>query len=594
MDMIFKKPILSLILLVTSILPSSVALAKVLQLTPTLKNIAGYYQHPQVKELYLQMKISGNKLKQIRDWDGRELLLDPKSETEFSSPNGDYNLHFLKDGNNEISAVKIGQELWVKVAGYRPEKMPGLTVAQVSALLNEKAEKLVAAINANTDKRLVDYVNNNFSKKLKSTTQGDFLSRAKAAYRSTAGVKFDKRLYFNANALFAEYQYASADLNNVLEFSLKLDQKGKIKLYNSRVTYSQDPIKKLNTEQELIGDLDQTLKHLSQKDVFSGAVLFAKGDRVLYEYSTGLAIKKDGIKNNIDTKFNIGSINKMFTAVGVMQLVEQGKLNLNDPLSKFLDSTWIPTALADQIKVSQLLNHTAGVGDFFSEKMQAAPLSQFRTLEGYKPFVKLTKLEFEPGTSWSYSNSGMLLLGLIIEKVSGQNYFDYVKEHIYKIAGMESSAMRTFGGKEPGEPVEAQENKYLSNQAMGYIPTIDNTYILASSPIYTIGSAAGGGYSTVGDLHKFGIALLSGQLLSDSSRLKMFKDELGIGYGYGFQLSGSPKLEVVGHSGGAPGVNAVSYYFPETGYMIVVLSNYDRGAADLGEYMLNQVKSIVK
>lgn len=593
--MIYKKTLFSLFLLILSISSCSfVALAKVAQLVPSLKGMEGYYQHPQVKELYLQMKVTGNKLKQIRDWDGRELLLAAKSETEFSSPNGDYSLNFLRNSDHEVAAVKIAQEVWVKVSGYTPEKMTGRTAVQITALLDQKAEKLVAAINSNSDKELINYVNANFSETLKSATQNEFLSRAKAAFRSTAGVQHHKRFYFNSDALFGEYQCASADLNNVLEFSLKLDKNGKIKLFNSRVAYSEDPIKKVKTEQELIVDLGQTLKHLSEKDVFSGAVLFAKGEQVLFEYAAGSAIKEEGIKNTNDTKFNIGSTNKMFTAVAIMQLVGQGKLDLNDRLSKYLDSTWMPSSLADQIKISQLLNHSAGAGDFFSEKIQAAPLSQFQTLEGYKPYVKLSQLEFEPGTSWSYSNSGMLLLGAVIEKVSEQNYFDYVNEHIYKAAGMESSALRTFGGKEPGSAVEAEGNKRLTNQAMGYIPKIDGTYDLSVNPIYTIGSPAGGGYSTVGDLHKFGIALLSGKLLPDSVKLKMFKDELGRGYGYGFQLSGSPDTEVVGHSGGAPGVNAESYFFPETGYMVVVLSNYDRGAADLGQYLLYQVKSIVK
>ncbi|MCX2453720.1 serine hydrolase [Pedobacter sp. PLR] len=591
--MIYKKPLYTLFLLLPLTFAScAVTFAQEKPSFPILKNADGYYQHPELKELYLQMKVSGNKLTQIKDWDGKEMLLDQQSDTRFSDAKGSYSLSFLKNSNNEISTLKIGQELWTKIPGYAPEKMPALTSTQVSAMLDQKAEQLVAAINSNSLIALTNFVNANFSATLKSAIQDNFLFRAKNAWRATGGVKFHKRLYFNANAFFGEYQYASEDLNNEFEFSLKLDQEGKIKLFNSRVVYSQDPVKKVSNVEALVADLDQTLKRLAQKDAFSGAVLLAKGDRILYESATGSAIKEEGVRNTLTTKFNLGSMNKMFTAVGIMQLVEQGKLNLNDPVAKFLDSTWLPAALADQIKVSHLLNHSAGVGDFFTEKFLEAPVAQFRTLEDYKPYVKVNKLEFEPGTSWAYSNSGMLLLGAIIEKVSGQNYFDYVQENIYKVAGMEASALRTFGGKEPGEANPDGGTK--TKQAVGYLPKIDGSYEAVSNSAFTTCSPAGGGYSTVADLHKFGVALLSGKLLTDSSKHKMFKDELGKSYGYGFQLSGSTEKQVVGHGGGAPGVNAVTYIFPDSEYIIVVLSNYDRGAAELGEYLLNQLKSIVK
>lgn len=591
--MIYKKPLYTLFLLLPLTFANcAVAFAQEKPSFPPLKTADGYYQHPELKELYLQMKVSGNKLTQIKDWDGKEIMLDQQSDTSFSDPTGSYSLSFLKNSNNEVSKLKIGKELWTKVPGYTPEKMPALSDTKVSEMLDQKAEQLVAAINSNSLEVLTNFVNANFSAALKSSMQDKFLFRAKNAYRVTGGVKFHKRLYFNANAFFGEYQYASEDLNNELEFSLKLDQEGKIKLYNNRVVYSQDPVKKVSNAEALVADLDQTLKRLAQKGVFSGAVLLAKGDRILYESATGSAMKADGIKNTLTTKFNLGSMNKMFTAVGIMQLVEQGKLSLNDHVSKFLDSTWLPAPLADQIKVSHLLNHSAGVGDFFSEKFMEAPVAQFRSLEGYKPYVKVSKLEFEPGTSWAYSNSGMLLLGAIIEKVSGQNYFDYVQENIYKPAGMEASALRTFGGKEPS--LANPDGGTKTNQAVGYLPKIDGSYEAVSNSAFTTGSPAGGGYSTVDDLHRFGVALLSAKLLKDSSKQKMFKDELGQSYGYGFQLSGSTEKQVVGHAGGAPGVNAVTYIFPDSEYIIVVLSNYDRGATELGEYLLNQLKSIVK
>nr|WP_255431026.1 serine hydrolase domain-containing protein [Pedobacter sp. N36a] len=237
--------------------------------------------------------------------------------------------------------------------------------------------------------------------------------------------------------------------------------------------------------------------------------------------------------------------------------------------------------MANKIQVRHLLNHSSGLGDFFSNAFKEDATVDFQSLESYKKYLNQAQLQFEPGTSWFYSNTGMLLLGGIIEKVSGQNYFDYIEKNIYSVAGM------TASGLEAEKGVEA-------NQAIGYIPKLDGSYEPNLNSAFTRASPAGGGYSTIADLHKFGQALLSGKLLNDSSMQKMFKDELGRQYGYGFQIWDTPGKHVVGHSGGAPGVSAVAYLFPETGYMVIILSNYDRGSADLGEYLLNSLKFIGK
>ena len=542
----------------------------------------GYYQHPQIKELYLKLSVSAGKLHQIREWDGRELWLEQQSAIHFTNADGSYVLSFSTDSSKQVNAVKIGQEIWNKVPAYVPEQITGLNQQQAREILDEQAEEFVKAINANSAPVMAKYLEDNFSAVFKSSSKNEQLSRMQGIYRSTGGVKLLKNLYFNADAFFGEYQYLSEDLNNVYEFSIKLDNSHKVKLYNGRVFFNPELIRKPKSEQAFITDLDQTLKRLAQKDIFSGAVLLAKGDKVLYQYACGSAIKEPDFKNTNTTRFNIGSMNKMFTAVGVMQLIEKGKLHLNDPVSKFLDSTWLPLALSSKIQIQHLLNHSSGLGDFFNKAMQEdADATNFQTLEGYKKYLKQPQLNFEPGTSWSYSNSGMLLLGAIIEKVSGQNYFEYVDENIYKVAGMTNSNPKL-------------ENGVSGKQALGYIPGTDGGYVSNLNSAFTRPSPAGGGYSTTGDLHKFGTALLSGKLLTDSSRQKMFKDELGMHYGYGFQIWDTPGKQVVGHSGGAPGLSAVAYLFPETRYMIIILSNYDRGSADLGEYLLNQVKFIGK
>ncbi|MBC8985326.1 serine hydrolase [Pedobacter sp. N36a] len=287
---------------------------------PILKSAEGYYQHPQIKELYLKMVVSGHKLHQIREWDGRELWLVQQTASDFSDAGGKYKLSFSRNNSNAIDAVTIGQEVWKKIPAYVPEKVTGLHQEQVRAILDEQADKLIQAINANSLAVREKYLQDNFSAALQSSSKNEMPARMLAVYRSTGGVKYLKNIYFNADAFFGEYQYLSEDLNNVYEFSIKLDKQQKVKLYNGRVFFNPDLMRKPDTEKTLLANLDITLKQLAQKDVFSGTVMLAKGGQVLYKYTCGSATKQPDLKNTADTRFNIGSMNKMFTAVGVMQL----------------------------------------------------------------------------------------------------------------------------------------------------------------------------------------------------------------------------------------------------------------------------------
>src|SRR5262249_4825572 len=142
--------------------------------------------------------------------------------------------------------------------------------------------------------------------------------------------------------------------------------------------------------------------------------------------------------NRIDTKFNLGSMNKMFTAVAIAQLVERGKLSFDDPLSKFLPD-FPDKESAEKIKIKQILTHTAGLGGYFSQKFIESSRDRFRTVDDMMKLAKEEKLQFEPGSKWQYSNTGFLVLGAVVEKVSGQSYYDYVRENIYRPAGMTNS-----------------------------------------------------------------------------------------------------------------------------------------------------------
>lgn len=539
-----------------------------------LNDFTGYYQSQQLKALYIHFIVSGNTLKQIREWDGREVSLDQQSEMAFANKENHLEISFSKDSAGKVREVKIGGESWIKDKGYVPEKMQ-IDSLEAKLALDKKANALVAAINSNSADILAKFIDENFSQSLKESLADKFIRDAGSIFRFTAGLSYYKNLYHNHQAFYSEYQYKSDLLNNIYQFSLKLDKDHKIKLYNDRIT-SPPATDKASKPENLSKKLEKTFKALTEKDIFSGAVLVAKGNDILFTYASGEANKKSHVKNTLDTRFNLGSMNKMFTALSIMQLVEAGKINLTDPVSKYLDTTWLPKPIADQVNIHHLLSHSSGMGDFFTKAFEDTALSELLTLDGYKRFVKTDQLDFKPGTDWSYSNAGMVLLGAVIEKVSGMGYFDYVSENIYKPSGMVSAYDQKIAG-----------NK--ANLALGYIPQGNNSYASNLNSAFTRSSPAGGGYSTVRDLHKFAMALISGKLVADSTKTKMFKDYFGKQYGYGFQLWGSAETKVIGHSGGAPGVSAIAYIFPDSGYIVTVLSNYDRGAAYTGEFILNEI-----
>jgi len=226
-------------------------------------------------------------------------------------------------------------------------------------------------------------------------------------------------------------------------------------------------------------------------DGFSGVVLVAKDGKPVLERASGFANRGLEVKNRIDTKFNLGSINKTFTKLAIAQLLEAGKLSLDDKLGKFLPD--FPNAdAAAKVTVAHLVEMKSGISDFFGREFEATPKDRIRKLVDYLPFFASKPLAFEPGAAEAYSNGGYLTLGLIIEKMSGQTYYDYVRDHIFQPAGMTDT--------------DAFElDAVVSNLAVGYVrKTRSNIYSLPAR-----GSSAGGGYSTAPDLLKYAEAVVA-------------------------------------------------------------------------------------
>lgn len=328
---------------------------------------------------------------------------------------------------------------------------------------------------------------------------------------------------------------------------------------------------------EMAADLEGFAKKLADADVFSGSILLAKNGQVIYRGAFGMANKDFDVPNRIDTKFNLGSMNKMFTAVAIAQLVERGKLSYDDPLSKFIPD-FPNVEAAKKIQIKHLLSHTAGLGGYFSPRYSSMSRAKLRNLNDMMALAREDEkdIQFEPGSKWQYSNTGMMILGKVIEIVSGQSYFDFVRANIHQPAGMINTDCYEL-------------DKVNANLAVGYEKEYTDNGIRWSNNIFEHvmrGGPQGGGYSTVEDLLRFDQALRSGKLISAESLriLTSPKPELNSPrYGYGFfaSVDGGP----TGHSGGFTGISSNLSMYLSSGWTAVVMSNYGRAAQPISEKM---------
>jgi D-alanyl-D-alanine carboxypeptidase len=316
------------------------------------------------------------------------------------------------------------------------------------------------------------------------------------------------------------------------------------------------------TEAAALAALSARADEMVKNDQFSGAVLVARNGKVLLQKAWGRANRETGAANTLDTQFRMGSMNKMFTSVATLQLVEAGKLALNDPIGKHL-TDYPNKDLASKVTVRHLLTHTGGTGDIFGPEFEQNRL----TLREHGDYVKLygaRALTHEPGAEHRYSNYGFVLLGALIEKVSGMSYYDYVRAKVFQPAGMTSTD-------------SLPETEKVLNRAMGYMRG-ESGWVANTDTLPWRGTSAGGGYTTVEDLLRFAQALESGKLISKAMLAEATKSQAE-GYGYGFGTQGEGAMKSYGHGGGAPGMNGDLRVFPQSGYVLVSLANVDPPAA---------------
>jgi D-alanyl-D-alanine carboxypeptidase len=275
----------------------------------------------------------------------------------------------------------------------------------------------------------------------------------------------------------------------------------------------------------------------------------------------------------------------MFTGVATMQLVQAGKLKLDDPMGKYL-TDYPNKELAAKVTIGELLTNTGGTGDIWGPEYDKHRL-ELRTHQDYINLYGNRPLRFEPGSRWEYSNYGFILLGAVIEKASGESYYDYVREHIYLPAGM------TATGSEP-------EDSPVPNRSIGYTKIGAGMRTDASHPttgnLSYRGTSAGGGYSTVGDLLAFANALQENKLL-DPQFTKLLttakvKNPFGFdAYSFGVQVMNG--VQCFGHNGASPGTNGDLEICRNSTYTVIALTNIDPPAAEqASQFVINRLSSL--
>ncbi len=299
------------------------------------------------------------------------------------------------------------------------------------------------------------------------------------------------------------------------------------------------------SKDDFISKVSHTLDSLAALDEFSGVVAIAKDGEIVFEGAYGFADREAQIPNTVETAFNIGSINKAFTTIAIRQLAAEGKLDLDSTLINYWPD-YPNQEVARSVTIRQLVRHQSGIGGNIFDEPEGGDRLDIRHNRDFVQLFVDNPLEFTPGSDQRYSNAGYVVLGEVIERVSGQDYYEYVEEHIYRPAGM-TETKHIFRDQLDGNVAIGY---YRPEDALEGSPLECNTLLLPGR-----GSAAGGGYSTAHDLLRFVQALRERKI-----------------------PEGPPPG--IGVAGGAPGINTVVDGDLPGGYDVVVLSNFSPPTAE--------------
>lgn len=313
---------------------------------------------------------------------------------------------------------------------------------------------------------------------------------------------------------------------------------------------------------------------LAAMDHYSGSLLIARDGQILLERHWGQADRENAVPADADTRYRHGSLDKSFTAIAALRLVEQGVWSLDTPLGEVLPD--YPNAAMREVTLRQLLAHRAGAGDIFGPEF----VTHRQDLRGPADYIRLygeRKPEFRPGSEFRYANYGFILIGAMLEKAHGRPYPEIIADEVFALAGM------TRSGAQP-------ESEAVDGRAVGY-QRRDLAWVSNADLLPWRGTPAGGGYSTARDLLAFAEALRGGRLIKPETLAQAttaVSDDAR--FGLGFMLTRPDEPKGYGHDGGAPGMSAYLRVFPQSGYVVIALSNLDPPRANwLADTFVNRM-----
>lgn len=304
---------------------------------------------------------------------------------------------------------------------------------------------------------------------------------------------------------------------------------------------------------------------LAEAGVFSGIVEIARGDVPIVTVSAGFANRETGREINGSTQFTIASMGKLFTAVAVGQLVDQGRIAFSDTVGRFFPE-YANETVRREVTVGMLLAHTAGMGDFLVRRSPKMMIQGVERAAEFIPLYENDEPQFEPGTEWAYSNAGFALAGAIVEQVSGVAYPEYLRRHVFDPAGMTNSDPNNIPRVDPDLVIPY--TRWVSE---------DGEWQVAER---NVGNPAGGAISTADDLIRFAHAVRSGALVSRETLEEMTTPRVMDEYGYAMQIQDVYGRTVVGHGGLYPGVSTSLSMLLDSPYTVVVLANQDPPAEE--------------
>ena len=450
-----------------------------------------------------------------------------------------------------------------------------------SANLDSLSRALVASINSNDAAARRSFIDSNLSSGVSASDRAEILALANDLHEESGGLEVVKVEHIGRGRFITVRSRAHPRLS-LLNIAPSRDGSGTLgviellKSWNPKTDSVAWPTGPVGGNRAIVGVIQRNIQTLSDAGAFSGVVLVGKGDSVLFERGYGWANLEDSVPNGPQSRITIASIGKMFTATAIGQLVAAGKLRFDDTLANVLPE-YPNASRARTITIRQLLGHTAGLRDIFSDSAYDAK-REYPSPLALASVVANRPLLFPPGTKWSYSNEGFVVLGAVIEKISGQTYDDYLRQHIFAPAGMSHTG--NFSADDV-VPHRAVGYRHLPSDPLGVRPPYGNRSFVRK------GTPAGGEYTTARDLWQFSRALLSGRLLSPTIRDTLWTGRSPLPwdanqkYGYGVIVSPSGTRTVLGHGGGGSGtgIDNEFRFFSDGSYTVVVLANIDPPAA---------------